>query len=199
MINTTFKGHIYVKRERKEEKRGGETKTRGMGTLGTLWSRWIEINVRNSLIQACDLQCGKRVTPILAFDSRLFINNLYPYSWNNRDKWTQSRHKMKGNKAHLHYSESHLIWKTQTSIKFFPWLSEQMAHNHNRDVSMKLPMASELMQHFTACSCCVWTLFTTSTSTLMTYASFWTLQYRDEYNQLCYIKQMMPIIYYTKT
>jgi len=31
---------------------------------------------------------------------------------------------------------------------------------------------SELMQHFTACSCCVWTLFTTSTSILMTYASF---------------------------
>lgn len=30
MINTTFKGHFYVK---KEEKRGGETKTRGMGTL----------------------------------------------------------------------------------------------------------------------------------------------------------------------
>lgn len=48
---------------------------------------------------------------------------------------TKQRHKMKGNKTHLHYSESHLIWKKQTSIKFFPWLSEQMVHNHNRDVS----------------------------------------------------------------
>ncbi len=36
---------------------------------------------------------------------------------------------------YLHYSESHLTWKIQTSIKFFLQLSEQMAHNRKLDVS----------------------------------------------------------------